>query len=431
MTTNNQNGPSMLTESNGGPDPDLLLHSSHGLTDLQDTGISLYVHVPFCQTKCPYCDFNTYQGIEGLMSPYLDSLLTEITAWGRALRHPPVNTIFFGGGTPSYLPDGALGRIIATANQVFAVRGDAEITAEANPGDLTADRAESLIGQGLNRLSIGVQSLDNDLLNLLGRRHDADQAISAFRTVRDAGFDNVNLDLIYGLPRQSLAQWQDTLQRLSALGPAHISLYCLTVEEGTPLHRWVEKGEVPHPDPDLAADMYQYARDLLGSLGYHHYEISNWSQPGLASQHNLAYWRNLPYLGVGPGAHSCLGGYRFWNMDPPRGYIEAAQRWAAERVAPPDAITGQWLDSAGPVAGHEAVDDGLAAAETMFLGLRLLDGLDVAEASVRLGTDLAARYRLQLDDLVELGLLEREDTVYRLHPSAYLIANQVFTRFLD
>ena len=177
--------------------------------------------------------------------------------------------------------------------------------------------------------------------------------------------------------------------------------------------------------------MYQYARDLLGSLGYHHYEISNWSQPGLASQHNLAYWRNLPYLGVGPGAHSCLGGYRFWNMDPPRGYIEAAQRWAAERVAPPDAITGQWLDSAGPVAGHEAVDVGLAAAETMFLGLRLLDGLDVAEASVRLGTDLAARYRLQLDDLVELGLLEREDTIYRLDPSAYLIANQVFTRFLD
>ena len=421
----------MLTESTGGPTSGPEAKPSHSLAALQDTGISLYVHVPFCQTKCPYCDFNTYQGIEGLMSPYLDALLAEITAWGRALGHPPVNTIFFGGGTPSYLPDGALGRIIAAAGQAFSIREHAEITAEANPGDLTPDRAASLLSQGLNRLSIGVQSLDNDLLNLLGRRHDADQAIAAFRTVRDAGFDNVNLDLIYGLPRQSLAQWQNTLDRLAALEPAHISLYCLTVEEGTPLHRWVERGEVPHPDPDLAADMYQHARELLGRQGYHHYEISNWSQPGLASRHNLAYWRNLPYLGVGPGAHSCLGGYRFWDMDSPRGYIEAAKRWVDEVAAPPGGITADWLDTIGPVGGYEPIDKALAASETMFLGLRLLDGLDVAAASSRVGADLAARYRPQLTDLVELELLVREDTVYRLHPSAYLVANQVFERFLD
>ena len=421
----------MLTEPTGRPTTGPEANPSHGLGALRDTGISLYVHVPFCQTKCPYCDFNTYQGIEGLMSPYLDALLAEITAWGRALGHPPVNTIFFGGGTPSYLPEGALGRIIAAAGQAFSIREDAEITAEANPGDLTPDRAASLLSQGLNRISIGVQSLDNDLLNLLGRRHDADQATAAFHTVRDAGFDNVNLDLIYGLPRQSLAQWQDTLDRLAALEPAHISLYCLTVEEGTPLHRWVERGEVPHPDPDQAADMYQYARELLASLGYHHYEISNWSQPGLASRHNLAYWRNLPYLGVGPGAHSCLGGHRFWDMDPPRGYIEAAQRWAAEMAAPPSEITTDWLETVGPVGGCEFVDNDLAAAETMFLGLRLLDGLDVAQASSRVGVDLAVRYGPQLNDLVELGLLVREGYVYRLHPSAYLIANQVFTRFLD
>ena len=421
----------MLTDSTGGPTTGPAANPSRSLITLQDTGISLYVHVPFCQTKCPYCDFNTYQGIEGLMSPYLDALLAEITAWGRALGHPPINTIFFGGGTPSYLPDGALGRIIATANRAFSIRKEAEITAEANPGDLTPVRAASLFSQGMNRLSIGVQSLDNDLLNLLGRRHDADQAIASFGAVRDAGFDNVNLDLIYGLPRQSLAQWQETLQRLAALEPAHVSLYCLTVEAGTPLHRWVERGEVPHPDPDLAADMYQYARELLGSQGYHHYEVSNWSQPGLASRHNLAYWRNLPYLGVGPGAHSCLGGYRFWDMDSPRGYIEAAQRWASEVTAPPDKITAAWLDIAGPVGGYESIDDDLAASETMFLGLRLLDGLDLAEASSRVGADLAVRYGPQLTDLVELGLLERKGTVYRLHPSSYLIANQVFERFLD
>ena len=404
---------------------------------LQDSGISLYVHVPFCQTKCPYCDFNTYQGIEGLMSPFLEALSAEIVAWGRALGGPPVNTVFFGGGTPSYLPDGSLGTILAAVDESFGICADAEITAEANPGDLTVDRAGSLREQGLNRVSIGVQSLDNDLLNLLGRRHDADEAIAAFRTVREAGFENINLDLIYGLPNQSLDQWQDTLQRLADLAPSHISLYALTVEEGTPLHRWVERGDVPHPDADLAADMYQYAREHLGERGYHHYEISNWSKPGpnskleMASQHNLAYWRNVPYLGVGPGAHSCLGGYRFWDMDPPRGYIEAARQWADGVTAPTAAITGEWLQSVGPVGGYESIDLDLAAAETMFLGLRLLDGLDLAEASSRSGVDLADRYGPQIDELLGLGLLEREDGIVRLHESAYLIANQVFTRFLD
>ncbi len=418
------------------------------VASLQDTGISLYIHVPFCQTKCPYCDFNTYQGIEGLMSPYVEALVAEVSTWGKALGRPPVNTVFFGGGTPSYLSDGALGRIMGAVGEAFGICADAEITVEANPGDLTAAKAASLLRQGINRVSIGVQSLDNDLLNLLGRRHDADGAIAAYRTVREAGFDNVNLDLIYGLPRQSLEQWQDTLRRLADLEPTHISLYALTVEEGTPLHRWVEQGQVPQPDADLAADMYQYARELLGERGYHHYEISNWSKPGLAStsdlasanlasttdlasRHNLAYWRNLPYLGVGPGAHSCLGGYRFWDMDPPRGYIAAAREWADEVTSPVAAITGDWLESVGPVGGYEAIDRNLAAAETMFLGLRLLDGLDVAEASARLGIDLGERYRSQIEELLGLGLLEREGTVIRLHPSAYLIANQVFTRFLD
>ncbi|MYC28997.1 MAG: radical SAM family heme chaperone HemW [Chloroflexi bacterium] len=413
------------------------------VASLQATGISLYIHVPFCQTKCPYCDFNTYQGIEGLMGPFVDALEAEIAAWGRALGGPPVNTVFFGGGTPSYLPDGDLGQIMEAVGEAFDLRGDAEVTVEANPGDLTPDKAASLLRQGINRISVGVQSLDNDLLNLLGRRHDADGALAAYRTVKAAGFENVNLDLIYGLPRQSLEQWQDTLLRLADQGPEHISLYALTVEEGTPLHRWVERGEVPHPDTDLAADMYHHARELLGERGYHHYEISNWYRPGpasqpdlasttdLASRHNLAYWRNLPYLGVGPGAHSSLGGYRFWDMDPPRGYVAAAREWASGVDGPVAEITGEWLGSVGPVGGYEAIDLDLAAAETMFLGLRLLDGLDLREASDRMGIDLATRYESEISELLELGLLVKRDTVIRLHESAYLIANQVFTRFLD
>ena len=394
-------------------------------------GISLYIHVPFCQTKCPYCDFNTYQGIESLMTPYLAALKAELATWGRALAGPAVNTVFFGGGTPSYLPGDAVGGILSAVRDAFQLQPDAEITLEANPGDLTPARAESLLAQGVNRLSIGVQSLDNDLLTLLGRRHDAAQAIAAYQTVRRAGFDNVNLDLMYGLPRQSAAQWRDTLQGLAALEPAHISLYCLTLEEGTPLHRWVEQGQLPHPDVDLAADMYHYAGELLEGAGYHHYEISNWSRPGLASRHNLAYWRNLPYLGVGPGAHSCLDGCRFWNLDSPRRYIATVQEWADSGPAATAAPTGEWLEGVGPVDGWEGIPPDLAAAETMFLGLRLLEGLDLGRASARLGVDLGEKYRPQIEELLELGLVERQGSVIRLSPQACLIANQVFTRFLE
>ncbi len=400
-------------------------------------GLSLYIHIPFCQTKCPYCDFNTYQGIESLMSPYGAALQGELARWGQVLGRPAVNTIFFGGGTPSYLPPGAIGDILAAAGAAFSIAQDAEITIEANPGDLTDAAARRLLQQGVNRLSIGVQSLDNGLLSLLGRRHNAAEAIAAFQTVRAAGFSNVNLDLMYGLPQQTMTQWQDTLQRLADLEPAHISLYCLTLEEGTPLRRWVEQGKLPPPDEDLAADMYQYARQLLGERGYRHYEISNWARPGLESQHNLAYWRNLPYLGVGPGAHSCLGGWRFWNMDSPRGYIAAVREWAATEPVPLMAagavmeLTGEWLEGAGPVSGWEWISPELAAAETMFLGLRLLEGLDLTAAATRLGLDLAAKYRTPIAELLESGLLERQGDTLRLSGDAYLIANQVFTRFME
>jgi putative oxygen-independent coproporphyrinogen III oxidase len=395
-----------------------------------NTGMSLYVHVPFCQTKCPYCDFNTYQGIESLMPSYQEALTTELQPWARVLESPGVNTVFFGGGTPSYLPGGSLGQILEAIQSAFVLRPDAEITIEANPGDLSPDACRDWLSQGINRLSIGVQSLDNNLLALLGRRHNADQAIEAFQTARHAGFANINLDLMYGLPHQTTGQWQETLQRLASLGPSHISLYCLTLEEGTPFHRWVREGKLPGPDPDLAADMYHYAQELLADAGYHHYEISNWTQPGLESRHNLTYWLNRPYLGVGPGAHSCLGRYRFWDVSLPRDYITRVKRWAESNPQPLASLTEEALQSISPVGGQEYIDQELAAAETMFLGLRLLDGIDLGEASAQVGLDLETRYRPQIAELLELGLLERKDRRLRLTRQAYLIANQVFTRFL-
>lgn len=402
-------------------------------------GISLYVHVPFCLSKCPYCDFNTYQGIESQFGDFLSAVTGEITAWSRALGHPPVNTIFLGGGTPSYLPEGDVGRIMDAIAESYSVRYGAEITAECNPNDLTSARCAELRAAGINRISMGVQSMDNGLLAMLGRRHDADEAASALATCRSVGFDNVNLDLIYGLPRQSLDQWRDTVERIVELSPDHISMYSLTLEEGTPLKLWVEQGRLPEPDPDLAADMYDLARESLRDAGYHHYEISNWCRPGRESQHNLAYWRNLQWVGVGPGAHSSLrtaesaGGCRFWTVRSPREYARLAAEWVDQSAG------GQWsqvsqqsIESVPTVDGSEAIDEATAAAETMFLGLRLLDGMDVAAASERVGIDLASRYAVELAELTADGLLVwDEEGRLRLTEEAYLVGNQVFTRFLS
>ena len=400
------------------------------MTDFHSSGISLYVHIPFCKTKCPYCDFNTYQGIESLMSPFLDSLNLEIELWGRALGNPQVNTIFFGGGTPSYLPQGQVGRILATARESFRVAPGAEITVEANPGDLTEQACHHLLSQGVNRLSIGAQAFNNDLLTLLGRRHNVGQATSALTTARAAGFSNVNLDFMYGIPQQSMDHWSETMALLTDLAPDHVSLYCLTLEDGTPLQKWVNEGKLPDPDPDLAADMYHLAETALADAGYHHYEISNWSKPGMPSLHNMAYWLNHPYLGVGPGAHSSLSPYRFWDVDSPRTYGDRVQQWEQmpNRVLGP--ITSECLDSVLQVAGFEPVDSSTACAETMFLGLRLLDGMDLVEASDRVGVDLADHFRPQIQESLSAGLLEQEGTKLRLTKPAYLIANQVFTKFV-
>ena len=393
--------------------------------------MGLYVHVPFCKTKCPYCDFNTYQGIENLMEPFLPALTTEIECWGETLDHPAVKSVFFGGGTPSYLPPGYIEKSLAAIRQAFQVDSAAEITIEANPGDLDESACAGILAQGVNRLSIGVQSLDNDLLNLLGRRHQASEAVQAFETARQAGFDNVNLDLMYGLPNQSMDQWRQTLDALAGLAPEHISLYALTLEEGTPMHRWAEEGKIPEPDPDLAADMYQYAREALAPAGYHHYEISNWSRPGRACEHNVVYWENGPYLGVGPGAHSRLGEYRFWTILSPRDYNSKAASWADAGVQPADEFVEAVLQGVSTLGGWEHLSQETTCSETMFLGLRLLDGLHLSEASARIGVDLAKKFQTPIQECIQLGLLERDGDFLKLTKAAYLIANQAFTRFVE
>ena len=400
---------------------------------IADSGISLYVHVPFCLSKCPYCDFNTYQGIEGLMEPYAQALSTELTLWGRVLGGPRVNTVFFGGGTPSYLGPESLGRVMETISSGFELSEGAEVTVEANPGDLTPETLSGLKSIGATRLSIGVQSLDDGLLKMLGRRHSADEALAAHSTAREAGFDKINLDLIYGLPGQTLQQWRETLESAADAGPGHLSLYALTLEEGTPMEQWVRRGTLPEPDPDLAADMYELASERLGGAGYARYEISNWALPGHESLHNKAYWLNLAYLGVGPGAHSRLGSRRFWTVKPPRDYIRLSEQWRTDSVGvskPAGQIDDALLGSALTVDGWEEIPPELDMAETMILGLRLTAGIDVQAFEDRFSADPFTLYGAQIETLMGQGLLESSGGRLLLTDKGRLLSNRVFVEFL-
>ncbi|MGB4801460.1 MAG: radical SAM family heme chaperone HemW [Anaerolineae bacterium] len=382
------------------------------------TPLSLYLHIPFCARKCPYCDFNTYAGLQALFEPLSVALAREISAAGAIRGRPPVHTIFLGGGTPTVLSAGQLARVLDACHQAFTILPGAEITSEANPGTVDRARFADLRSLGVNRLSMGVQSFAADELAFLGRIHSADEAETAFAHARAAGFDNINLDFIFGLPQQQPATWQSTLQRGLALAPEHLSLYSLIVEEGTPLAAWVASGRVPAPDEDLAADLYEMAQAHLAAAGYQQYEISNWARRHPAggsfqSQHNLTYWRNADYLGFGPGAFSGEQGRRWSNLRSPAEYIRRSD-------------AGQpLLDS------EEQATPALAMGETMMVGLRLLEeGVNRAAFQARFGREVSEIYPDILTELAAAGMIEVTPTCVRLTPAAVLIGNRVFARFL-
>ncbi|HRE25055.1 MAG TPA: radical SAM family heme chaperone HemW, partial [Anaerolineales bacterium] len=292
------------------------------VADDHTTRYSLYLHIPFCQVRCAYCDFNTYAGLDDLITPYSRALAAEVEGVGEAGGRPMAHTVFFGGGTPSLLPLGDLSRVLDAIRASFHLAADAEITLEANPGTVTRDYLFGLRALGVNRLSFGVQSTHPHELRLLDRMHLFGDAAQAVSWARAAGFDDLNLDLIFALPHQTLDRWRQTVERTLALGPDHISAYALSLEHGTPMRAWVYRGLLPLPDPDVAADMYLLADELLVRNGFEQYEISNWSRPGRACRHNLQYWRNEPYLGFGAGAHGYAQGQRYANVLAPTAYIE-------------------------------------------------------------------------------------------------------------
>ena len=396
-------------------------------------GLALYVHIPFCESKCPYCDFNTYAGIETLMPSYVAALAREIEQWGAWLDRPTLASVFFGGGTPSYLPLHDLQRLMDAIRAAFDLPDSAEATLEANPGDCSPERLLAMRRAGFSRISIGVQSFDDAELALLGRRHDAARAVQAVRGARKAGFDNVSIDLMFGLPDQPVATWERSVEQAIRLDTDHLSAYALTLEPGTPLEADVRLGNTPEPDADLAAEMYLRAQTMLAGAGLQQYEISNWSRQGRESEHNLAYWRSLPYLGVGPGAHSYLYGMgaldrfgvRFANVNPPRTYIERVRVWQAGGPLETNTIaTAAATSLCGPVSRRDAM------AETMMMGLRLNLGVADAAFRERFGEGIADAFPAATADCIDLGLLEWAGGALRLTEGGRLLGNEAFSRFV-
>ena len=378
------------------------------------TEIGLYVHVPFCRSRCTYCDFATSVGLDDLRPRYVKAVCREIASLRPGLS---LATVYFGGGTPSLLSTAQLAAVLETASRRATLAADAEITLEANPGDLDAAALRGLRAVGVNRLSIGVQSFDDAQLRSIGRRHDSARAVESLGLARSVGFANVSLDLIFGLPGQSEGSWRQTLDRAANLAPEHLSLYCLTLEAGTPLANAVARGDVTVPDDDGAAGMYESARDRLDSA-YEHYEISNWARRDasrdLRARHNLRYWQTKPYVGVGAAAHSCFGGRRYHNVNSPSDYVE---RIESGRNGVEDADT-------------EEITPEIAVADVLMLGLRLTSGVSREEYRARFGVDLAAGHAAAIERLSGFGLVELTPDRLRLTPRGQLLGNEVFQSFL-
>ena len=393
-------------------------------------GMALYLHIPFCEAKCPYCDFNTYAGINHLIPLYLEALGNELCTWANTLGHPRINTVFLGGGTPSMLSAKQMNDLFTLIRTEFAIQKDAEVSAEVNPDDVTAERMTGFLEAGLNRISMGVQSFFDPELQLLGRRHDVTQVLNAFQTIQRAGFINISMDLMYGLPHQSIENWKRNIESVITTSPQHISAYALTLEPETPMAQQVSKHILPDQDPDVAADMYEWASSALAKAGYRNYEISNWSLPGFESRHNITYWHNLPYLGVGPGAHSFLGGYRFANGKSPVAYMAKVNAWGR----PPADLETLLRENPGFVQDIEPMDPRTEMADSLIMGLRLAEGVRNRDFRARFGLNLHEAYGDAIKETISLGLLRSSgmwpEATIRLTERGKLLANEAFLRFL-
>jgi putative oxygen-independent coproporphyrinogen III oxidase len=383
----------------------------------RDDAFGLYVHIPWCRHVCPYCDFNVYAWSGMPERAYTDALVAELETYAAEAEWAGrrVRTIYLGGGTPSLFSPETIDRLLASIRRSFRVVADAEVTLEGNPGTVTRERLAAYAAAGVNRLSLGAQSFDSATLATLGRDHSPADTERAVEAARAAGFDNVNLDLVFGVPGAAIARWEHDLARAIALAPEHVSAYALTYEEGTPFHRWRASGRLRPVGEDDEAMMLELTVATLEAAGLTRYEISSFARPGRESRHNVGYWDGSDYLGLGAGAHS-------FGREPAPG-----RRWMNERL--PARYLAAVAEVGSAVASEERLDDAQARAEFVFTGLRRITGVDVEAFAGRFGRAVDAAFP-QLAELVAAGLVERDGRRLRLTARGLAFADGVAARLI-
>src|SRR5687768_12495803 len=375
------------------------------------THAGAYIHIPFCRSRCSYCDFATGIYQTESASAYVRAVIDEISRSKNAGAH--LDTVHFGGGTPSLLTPAQLDQILSVLHRQFIIASDSEITVEINPGTVDRDQLRSLRDLGVNRPSFGAQTFDDAELAKLGRSQSSADTLKTFDELRAAGFENVSFDLIAGLPGQTLAGWQRDIEQSLALEPEHLSFYLLEVHSGTPLADHIRRGLQPVPDEDLAAVMYEWMIERAAAAGYDHYEISNLAKPGFESRHNTKYWTGAPYFGFGCSAHSFDGVARRWsNQRDVQRYVENVEQGVS------------------PVVEEQELTAADLRAEALFLGLRMMRGVDVREYNELFGVDLRAAHQDDLDRFREAGLVEFDGDLIRLTRNGALMSNEVFAAFV-
>lgn len=373
--------------------------------------LGIYIHIPFCRSKCDYCDFYSLAGQEARMDDYQKALLAHMKETAPLTKGWQVDTVYFGGGTPSFYGEKRLRELLRFVSKRFDLSKDAEVTVECNPDSVHGKMLQALRRAGVNRLSLGVQSACDRALQSLHRPHSFQQAVEAVQAAREAKFQNISIDLIYGLPGQDQQDWEQTVEQVLALKPEHLSCYGLKVEEGTPLDYRVSRGEVL-PDDDLQADMYLWTAQRLGEAGYRQYEISNFAQPGYQSRHNLKYWMGRPYIGFGPGAHSDFGGRRYSFVQDLESYISGV------------------LDGGTVIDASDLIPSRERGSEYLMLRLRTTRGIEEWEYRREFFLNFDP-IEQKLEEYERQGWAERHDRRWHLTPQGFLLSNQLIGDLLS
>ena len=374
--------------------------------------LAVYIHIPFCQSKCYYCDFLSFPNLDREIDFYMNYLLREIEIYENLLKPYNIKTIFIGGGTPSYLKPKYIYNILNSIYKKYNMNKVEEITIEANPGTLDREKLKIYKDSGINRISLGVQTLDDRLLKSIGRIHNSKDFYNTIEDIRNAGFQNINADLIFGLPDQSLKECETSLRKIVKLDLEHISYYSLILEENTVLEKWYNEGKIELPSEELEREMYYLGKDILKSNGYMHYEISNFAKKDYKSRHNLFYWQLKPYIGFGLSSHSNLNNKRFWNTRNLKEYYN-------------------YIDYGKfPIVGEEYINREMEMAEYLIMGLRLINGIDKGEFFNRFNTSIEEVYGDVLIKHENNGLLYIDEKNIRFTPKGLDLSNQFYIDIL-